>query len=95
MGGHIWESCGTTKAVSIFAFLYAAAIHVYVSYIFLGDYLSGTPIQYKDKKKKKQRKSLVTFSSRLNPLPSDVLVHSQDKTDFFPTAVLLCYLELE
>lgn len=84
--------CGTTKAVSIFVFLYTAVIHVYVSYIFLGDYLSDTPIQYKDKNKKKQRKSLVTVSSCLNPLPSDVLVHSQDKTDFLPTAVLLVLL---
>ena len=46
-------------------------------------------IQYKDKNKKKQRKSLVTLSSGLNPFPDDVLVRSQDKTDFLPTAMLL------
>lgn len=62
---------------------------MYVSYILLGDYLSDTPIQYKDKNKKKHRKSLVTFSSGLNPFPDDDLVHSQDKTDVLPTAMLL------
>lgn len=62
---------------------------MYVSYILLEDYLSDTLIQYKDKNKKKQRKSLVTFSSGLNPFPDDVLVRSQDKTDFLPTAMLL------
>ena len=82
--------CGTTKAVSTYEFLYTAVIRVYVSYIFLGDYLSDTPIQYKDKNKKKQRKSLVTFSSRLNPLSDDVLVCSQDETDFLPYSSATC-----
>lgn len=56
--------CGTApRPVKTMNSLYTAVIHVYVSYIFLADYLSDTPIQYKDKNKKKQRKSLfVTFS---------------------------------
>ena len=54
--------CGTTKPVSIFVFLYTAVIHVYVSYIFLGDYLSDTPIQYKDKKEETEE---VPFNSFL------------------------------
>ena len=62
-------------------------MHVYVSYILLGDYLI---LQFNTRIKiKRKRKSLVTFSSGLNPLPDDVLVRSQDKTDFLPIAMLL------
>lgn len=62
-------------------------MHVYVSYLLLGDYLI---LRFNTRIKiKRKRKPLVTFSSGLNPLPDDVLVRSQDKTDFLPTAMLL------
>ena len=88
MGGHIWESPWYHQGCQYLCIPLDCS-HACVCFIHFAGRLSDTMIQYKDKNKKKQRKSLVTLSSGLNPFPDDVLVRSQDKTDFLPTAMLL------